>query len=337
MGPYQPITYTWPAGFNVSANGTSATVTPPLGTTTYSISTATGGCAATTTSVTITVNPNPFITSQNATTCSGSSFSVTPADGGGNTVPAGTTYTWSAPVLNPTSSITGGGAQATGQSNISQVLINTTTGAATATYTVTPLSGSCTGTPFTVTVTVNALPTITSQPTPATVCINSPASISVMAGGTNITYQWYSNNTSTNTGGTSISGANAPTYNPVTTTSGTCYYYVVVSGVCSPSVTSNPVTVTVTTTGTWLGVTNTDWHTATNWCGGIPTAATNVIIPVVGSGNYPLISNANAVAASVNIITGASLMMSGVYNLTLVVELALQTMAHSQELQAQVP
>ena len=42
-------------------------------------------------------------------------------------------------------------------------------------------------------------------------------------------YQWYSNTTNSNTGGTPISGANASTYTPVTTPVGTTYYYVEVS------------------------------------------------------------------------------------------------------------
>jgi hypothetical protein len=43
VGPYQPITYTWGAGFAVSASGDSATITPPTaGLFSYVISTARG-------------------------------------------------------------------------------------------------------------------------------------------------------------------------------------------------------------------------------------------------------------------------------------------------------
>jgi uncharacterized protein (TIGR02145 family) len=103
--------------------------------------------------ITITVNPGPVITAMTTTICSGTSFTATPVDGINGTVPVGTTYTWSAPVISPASSITGGSAQATAQSSISQTLTNTTTSNATATYTVTATSGSCSST-FTVTVTV---------------------------------------------------------------------------------------------------------------------------------------------------------------------------------------
>lgn len=115
----------------------------------------TDGCGTTySNTVTITVNPAPAITAMTATICSGATFTATPVNGTNGTVPAGTTYTWSAPVLSPASSITGGSAQAVGQSSISQTLTNVTTANATATYTVTPTVGSCPGATFTVTVTV---------------------------------------------------------------------------------------------------------------------------------------------------------------------------------------
>jgi uncharacterized protein (TIGR02145 family) len=100
--------------------------------------------------ITITVNPGPSITPMTATICSGQAFSVTPVNGTNGTVPIGTTYMWSAPVM---SGVTGGTAQATAQTSISQTLANSTASNGTATYTVTATSGTCTST-FTVTVTV---------------------------------------------------------------------------------------------------------------------------------------------------------------------------------------
>src|ERR1035437_2504199 len=103
----------------------------------------------------------PTITAMTSTVCSGTGFTVTPVDGTNGVVPAGTTYTWATPVV--TGGVTGGSAQATGQSSISQTLTNPTNTAQTATYTVTPTSGSCTGATFTVTVTVNPKPAITAM------------------------------------------------------------------------------------------------------------------------------------------------------------------------------
>ncbi len=67
--------------------------------------------------------------------------------------------------------------------------------------------------------------------------------------------------------------------------------------------------------GTWKGTAGTDWNNPANWCGGVPTTYTNVVIPNVA--NQPVISTANAVAKTISIASGASLTMSGSYNLTL--------------------
>jgi PKD repeat protein len=154
---------------------------------------STGGCNALTSNVAaITVNAVPSITTtQQATVCTGTAFTVTPANGGGNTVPAGTTYTWTAPTGT---GFSGGSAQPTGQTSISQILVNTTNAAVTATYTVTPTSNNCTGAPFTVTVTVQPRPvmanitqTICSGESFSVTPLNNPPTTIVPAG---ITYTW---------------------------------------------------------------------------------------------------------------------------------------------------
>lgn len=43
--------------------------------------------------------------------------------------------------------------------------------------------------------------------------------------------------------------------------------------------TSLPVTVKANQAGTWLGTVSSDWENAANWCGGVPTSASNVVIP----------------------------------------------------------
>lgn len=103
----------------------------------------------------ITVTPKAVIATKTALICSSTSFSVTPKDESPDIVPAGTTYTWTIPIISPSGSITGASAQAAPQTVISQLLTNTGTIPATATYTVTPTSGSCTGNPFSIVVTVN--------------------------------------------------------------------------------------------------------------------------------------------------------------------------------------
>lgn len=70
-------------------------------------------------------------------------------------------------------------------------------------------------------------------------CLGTVATpLTVHASGLNLLYQWYSNSTSSTTDGTLIDGANTSTFIPPTTSIGTTYYYVVVSGSKEPDVTS---------------------------------------------------------------------------------------------------
>jgi Alpha-L-arabinofuranosidase B, catalytic len=62
--------------------------------------------------------------------------------------------------------------------------------------------------------------------------------ISVEASGLNLTYQWFSNTTNSNFGGTIINGATSSSYVPSTSTVGTSYYYVEISSSNDPTVVS---------------------------------------------------------------------------------------------------
>ena len=139
---------------------------------------------------TITVNPVPSITSTQAQTiCSNIAFSIVPSDGVGNIVPVGTTYSWSAPVV--TGGITGGAALAN-QTTIKGTLVNPTKDVQTATYTITPKSGTCTGPSFTAVVTVNPSPKVQFSAANQTVCSGSdtlPITLSTLTTG-NVTFNW---------------------------------------------------------------------------------------------------------------------------------------------------
>ncbi len=93
------------------------------------------------------------------TTCSGAaSLTINPATITGNSVPSGTTYTWPVPVR--TAGLSGGAASSGNPNSITTGVLTLNAGITTpqtATYTVTPVSGGCTGIPFTVTVTVNPI------------------------------------------------------------------------------------------------------------------------------------------------------------------------------------
>lgn len=160
-------TYQWYSDLNGDYIGstlisgeTTDRYTPPVGVVGtnyyYCVITFLGGCNSLFSNIaTITVNPVPVIAPKTTTTCNGVAFIIAPVNGGSEIVPTGTVYTWSNPVISPAGTITGGSAQTAPQPNISQILTNTSTNIATATYTVTPVSGaSCVGMTFTVVVTV---------------------------------------------------------------------------------------------------------------------------------------------------------------------------------------
>jgi gliding motility-associated-like protein len=78
-------------------------------------------------------------------------------------------------------------------------------------------------------------PSVTTQPNSQTVnvCPNTTVpTLSVVAEGQQLTYQWYSNTTNSNVGGTAIAGATTASYVPSNLVVGPRYYYVVVSGTC---------------------------------------------------------------------------------------------------------
>ena len=89
----------------------------------------------------------------------------------------------------------------------------------------------------------NAATAIISQSTATqTQCLNgSFNAISVSATGPGLTYQWYSNSTNSNSGGTSLgagNGAQTNSYTPQTAAGGTLYYYCIVTGTCGTATTT---------------------------------------------------------------------------------------------------
>jgi gliding motility-associated-like protein len=153
------------AGFSSIIGATSSTydVPPGLAVTSYyhviSTSTLNGvTCSATSNTLTVTVSAAPIVQNVSQTICSGSAFTVSPANGGGNSIPAGTSYTWT---INNNPNLTGQSAQNIGQNNISQTLVNITNGIENLIYTVTPNAGVCSGIPFNVNIQVNPTPVLT--------------------------------------------------------------------------------------------------------------------------------------------------------------------------------
>ncbi|MBN3584106.1 hypothetical protein JYB64_17040 [Algoriphagus aestuarii] len=237
-------TYSWSApavtgGITGGAAGTGATaitgtLTNPTNTAqtaTYTVTPTSGSCPGTPFTVTVTVSPKPAISNMTVNLCTGGSFDITPTNGTNGIIPAGTTYTWTAPSVN--GGITGG--LAGSGSSIIGTLSNPTNTPQTATYEVTPTSGSCIGSVFTITIIVDPITSITTQPdtTNRVECFGDGFNpLTVVAEGGDLKYQWYSVPTQTNSGGTAVSGGTFATFTPPSTTEGISYYYVVVTGNC---------------------------------------------------------------------------------------------------------
>ena len=210
-GGMAPITYSWvgPSGYTSNSQNPVITNVAANAGGTYTVSVVDGyGCAPITATTTVTINPTPYIVPQTTTICSGSAFSVAPVNGGSNIVPAGTTYTWTAPTG---SGFTGGSAQTTGVATITQTLTNTGSTPVTATYHVTPSTTTCTGATFTLVVTVNAQATVNAGSNQA-VCSSSPSvTLAGTIGGSATSATW--------SGGTGAFSPNANTLSAVYTPS----------------------------------------------------------------------------------------------------------------------
>jgi hypothetical protein len=190
----------------------------------------------------LTINSTPVITTQpsNQTVCLGDEASFTVVATGSNL-----TYQWRIGVVD----LVDGGS---------------ISGATTATLTIDPtvlldeannynvvVSGAC---PTSVTsnnrsLTINSTPVITTQPSNQTVCLGDEASFTVVATGTNLTYQWRIGVVDLVDGG-SISGATTATLtiDPTVLLDEALNYNVVVSGACPTSVTSNNRSLTINST-----------------------------------------------------------------------------------------
>lgn len=149
------------SGGTLIPGATAATFSPPANTVGTSFYYAvltfnSGGCSEIISEVAeITINNTPNISNTDLLICSGNDFSYIPDESTGDVVPANVLYSWDMPTISPVGSITGGSAELTPISEITQTLTNTTLAPATVVYTITPISGDCEGNPFTVTVTVN--------------------------------------------------------------------------------------------------------------------------------------------------------------------------------------
>jgi hypothetical protein len=173
------------------------------------------------------------------------------------------------------------------------------------------VNGGCIPVSITGTILVKPNTSIVTEPSNQDVqyCLGLASTpLDITSFGSDLTYQWYASGTPDFSGGIAIGGANSPTYLPSTTLAGKKYYYCVVYGGCGiPDTTILTGAHVVKSNGTWLGY-NTSWFDSTNWCGAVPGASTDVLIPA--SVQYPSISGSSASCKNITIENGASVSLN---------------------------
>jgi gliding motility-associated-like protein len=216
---------------NTSAGTVAYLVTPTA---------TTGICAGTPYTITVTVNPTPTVTnSSTASSCSGAGPNIS------LTSSAPSNFSWTIGTIS--GNITGAGSGS--GAIINQALTNpSNTIAGTVEYIVTPTSiaGSCSGSPYTITVTVNPATTVTNAPNIST-CSGSSPNLTLTAS-TPSSFTWAVGTITGNiTGASNGAGPilNQILTNPSTTTAGTVAYIVTpiaTTGTCAGA----PYTIVVT-------------------------------------------------------------------------------------------
>ena len=231
-------TYLWSPSAGLSSTTESNPVANPSVTTTYTLvetNTLTG--CQNSNSVTVSVNTAAVIVDQptNQSACEGSTVSFNVNATGNNL-----TYQW----RNGNVNLQNGG-NISGATTARLAISSITLSDAALNYNVLITDNECSmvETSQNVSLTVNTSPAIVFEPTDVTVCeAGSSANFWVAATGTNLTYQWRkgASNLSNNS---NVSGATSAilTLQNTETTDVASNYNVVVSGTCSPSVTSRNV------------------------------------------------------------------------------------------------
>jgi fatty acid-binding protein DegV len=244
---------------------------------TYIVTPVIGDCTGTPVTVVVTVNPTPIMTDPaDETICSTGATNISLAS---TNTGATVDYTWS--VSGSSANVTGFTEQITPTSGpIVQTLTNTGLAVETVTYVITPLIGTCTGTPVNVVVTVNPIPVLT-NPGPFTICNAATTNIPLVTtnAGATVEYTWTATGSSANVTGfsnqvTAVSGPIAQTLtNNGSAVETVTYTITPVIGTCS----GTPVSVVVTVNPTPI-LTNPGSFTICN------TVTTNIPLVTTNTG-----------------------------------------------------
>jgi len=188
-------------GGNPIAGETSSSFLPQItipGTTYYycEITFTTGGCPLIVSdAAAVIISQFPIIQDQNYVVCSSDVFTMDANQGGMNTVPSSTEYTWAIISNTPAAVVNGATSEATPQASFTQNLTNTTTQVGTVVYDLSPIAGICAGNNFTVTIDVFPTPLLDFSIPNQTLCNQFATDLVTLSSSSlgNITYNWTAN------------------------------------------------------------------------------------------------------------------------------------------------
>lgn len=231
----------------------------------------------------------------------------------------------SIPTYNWVVSFPGGSDSTYNTQNVT--IYNAQKGTYSATLTVTTiLNGTSYSSTKSITVLVNPLPTLSGATQASYTCTGSPATISLsgLLPGTTFSLNYTINGVAQSpiTGLISNSAGNSSFNTPVLSTANNGQILRVTGITVTSSVTncfnsfSQDVVLSVWENGSWTGAVSSDWNISSNWCGGIPTSTTDVIIRQ-GTPYQPSIGALGGVCRNITINQGASLVISSANTLTI--------------------
>ena len=195
-------------GIGNTINQTLNATSTGTGTATYSVTPSANGCPGIPSEVVITIGSNPIVTATPTSEilCSGSTTGIT-----FTSVPAGASFNWTVNQSGVTGGVAGTG------SAINHTLNTTGAAQGTVTYTITPSVGTCVGLPIDVTVTVNPIPTVTSNPTSQAICSSTSTAINLTSSPAGAILDW----TTVETNATGSSAGNGSSIFQILSTAGT--------------------------------------------------------------------------------------------------------------------
>lgn len=275
-------------GYRCIVSGTCA---PPV----------TSNCAIITAVSPVTITNHPT----SSTVCVGANTSFSVAGSG-----SGIIYQWQVNTGSGFNDITNGGIYS-GANAATLNLTGVTTGMSGYQYRCMLSNATCTtpGTSNTATLTVNSLPAVSANPQNATICEGGSTTFSVTASGTGISYQWQ---LSTDGGTTynNIAGANTASYTISSAATGMSgnRYRCIVSGTCTPAVTSTAALLTVIAPVTVTSQpANAEKCSGSNATFNVTGSGTGVIyqwqLSTDGGANWTNISGATNASLTINAVT----------------------------------